>query len=111
MIPAAAPVPTAGAVTPEEAETAEQTTDRLIDTFPKPRLQPDEYRDYAVYRRQVDEQMNSYTWIDKNAGKVRIPLSRAIDLLAERGLPVASTTAAGTAESKAPTAKATGQQR
>ena len=31
--------------------------------------------------------LEHYSWIDKNAGTVRIPVSRAIELLAEKGLP------------------------
>jgi hypothetical protein len=38
--------------------------------------------------RQIEAPLlHSYEWIDKNAGSVRIPIERAIDLLAERGLP------------------------
>jgi hypothetical protein len=32
--------------------------------------------------------LNSYGWIDKSAGVIRIPIDRAMDLLAQRGLPV-----------------------
>jgi hypothetical protein len=31
--------------------------------------------------------LNSYGWIDKSAGVIRIPIDRAMDLLAQRGLP------------------------
>jgi hypothetical protein len=71
-----------------ESETGPAATRRLVATFPEPRLQPDEYRDYVVFRKRVDEQLNSYSWIDKNTGSVRIPVDRAIELVAERGLPV-----------------------
>ena len=32
------------------------------------------------------EVLESYDWIDRDAGLVRIPIERAIELLAERGL-------------------------
>jgi hypothetical protein len=73
----------------ETAESTQQATQRLVATFPEPRLQPDEYRDYEVYRKLVDEQLRSYSWINKNEGSVRIPIERAIELTAERGLPAA----------------------
>ena len=31
--------------------------------------------------------LEHYGWVDKNAGVVRIPVERAIDVLAEKGLP------------------------
>jgi hypothetical protein len=71
------------------AESTQEATKRLVATFPEPRLQPDEYRDYEVYKRRVDEQLNAYSWINKNDGSVRIPISRAMELIAERGLPAA----------------------
>lgn len=36
-------------------------------------------------REEYDEQLNSYGWVDKNAGVVRIPIDRAKDMLFERG--------------------------
>ena len=98
-----------------ESETGPQATRRLVATFPEPRLQPDEYRDYAVFRKRVDEQLNSYSWIDKNAGSVRIPVSRAMDLIAERGLPAAkgapSPTAPATGTGQSTTPKAPAEQK
>jgi hypothetical protein len=76
-----------------------------VATFPEPRLQPDEYRDYEVYKRRVDEQLNAYSWINKNDGSVRIPISRAMELIAERGLPAAGLS------SPVPTAKQAPQKR
>ncbi len=32
--------------------------------------------------------LKSYGWIDRDKGVVRIPIDRAIEILAERGLPV-----------------------
>lgn len=50
-----------------------------------PTLLPlDEMREY---RKMVDEKANAYGWVNKEAGTVRLPLERAKEMLAERGLP------------------------
>ena len=38
-------------------------------------------------RAAEDQVLNSYAWMDPEKGVVRIPIGRAMDLLAERGLP------------------------
>jgi hypothetical protein len=35
-----------------------------------------------------EEQLNSYGWVDKDAGVAHIPIERAMDLIVERKLPV-----------------------
>ena len=57
---------------------------RQTDLPPKPRLQIAPRLDLAQKRKAEDEALNSYAWIDRSAGTVRIPIDRAIDLLAER---------------------------
>jgi hypothetical protein len=37
--------------------------------------------------------LHQYAWIDKDKGIVRIPIERAIDLIAQRGLPKTPPTA------------------
>lgn len=54
---------------------------------PEPRLQETPIQDLRAMRAAEDRILNSYGWIDKDAGTVRIPIDRAIDLLAQRGLP------------------------
>ena len=54
---------------------------------PEPRLQTDPRDDLANLRRAEDEVLQSYAWIDRNAGVVRIPIEQAMKLTAERGLP------------------------
>jgi hypothetical protein len=41
----------------------------------------------AELRAAEDADLNSYGWIDRKAGKVRIPIDRAMQLLLDRGLP------------------------
>jgi hypothetical protein len=50
-------------------------------TFPAPRLQPDPTADLNKFRANEEEQMNSYGWVDPAAGKVHIPIDRAIDAM------------------------------
>jgi hypothetical protein len=54
---------------------------------PEPRLQPDAVSDLHRMREAEDNVLQTYGWVDKNAGVVRIPVARALDLLAQRGLP------------------------
>jgi hypothetical protein len=54
---------------------------------PTPRLQTYPFDDVKAVRRDQKQMLDRYAWIDKNAGTVRIPVERAIELLAERGLP------------------------
>jgi hypothetical protein len=54
---------------------------------PEPRLQTDPREDLRVLRQSEDQILQSYGWIDKNAGVVRIPIDEAMKLTVERGLP------------------------
>ena len=54
---------------------------------PQPRLQADPSRDLAAFRAREESILQSYGWVDRKAGIIRIPIERAIDLTAERGLP------------------------
>ena len=54
---------------------------------PPPRLQNYPFQDIKELRRNDKPLLDSYEWIDRSAGTVRIPVDRAMDLLAERGLP------------------------
>ncbi|MEO8726131.1 MAG: hypothetical protein ABI383_08400 [Acidobacteriaceae bacterium] len=58
-----------------------------VESFPQPRLQTDDTRDMQMLRDQEDLQLDNYMWIDQSAGKVVIPIDRAIELTAERGIP------------------------
>lgn len=42
----------------------------------------------AARREQAEARLNSYGWVDKEAGVVRIPIDRAMALIVETGLPV-----------------------
>lgn len=55
---------------------------------PEPRLEVEPGR-LLQRQRAIDEALlNSYGWLDRELGIVRIPVARAMEVLAERGLPV-----------------------
>lgn len=51
---------------------------------PEPRLQVHPVKDLRELREAEKGILEHYAWVDKNAGVVRIPIQRAIDLLAAR---------------------------
>jgi hypothetical protein len=53
---------------------------------PPPRLQTYPFQDIKALRQHDKPLVGSYEWVDRNAGTVRIPVDRAMDLLAQRGL-------------------------
>jgi hypothetical protein len=57
---------------------------------PAPRLQNYPFYDLRAFRSEENRVLEHYGWVDKNAGVVRIPVERAIDVLAEQGLPYRS---------------------
>jgi hypothetical protein len=76
----------------------------LDQNFPAPQLETDERGQLDSIRNNEAQALSSYGWIDQQAGTVRIPIDRAMDLIAERGLPVRQ----GAAIASASTAMATG---
>ena len=73
-----------------EGTNAAHPTGASIDAAqlpPEPRLQDNAVQDLRQMRAAEDQILNSYGWVDKEKGVVRIPIDRAIDLLAQRGLP------------------------
>jgi hypothetical protein len=51
---------------------------------PEPRLQTHPLKDLEELHKAENELLTTYGWVDKSAGTVRIPIDRAIDLLAQR---------------------------
>jgi hypothetical protein len=54
---------------------------------PEPRLQTNPKQDLIDLRAGEDAILNTYGWVDKTGGVVRIPISEAMKLTVERGLP------------------------
>ncbi len=63
---------------------------RLTQSFPTPRVQTDDgNQDVADLHAREDLLLDNYSWVDQSKGTVRIPIERAMELIAQRGLPVA----------------------
>jgi hypothetical protein len=54
---------------------------------PPPRLRVSPRADLAEMRAAEDKELQTYGWVDKEKSIVRLPIDRAMELIAERGLP------------------------
>jgi len=54
---------------------------------PSPRIQPDPGLDMQHYYQSQQNLLNTYGWVDRQNGVVRLPIDRAMGLLLQRGLP------------------------
>jgi hypothetical protein len=52
----------------------------------EPPLQAQPSRELRVMRVAEDEVLTTYGWVDRDKGIARIPIERALQILAERGL-------------------------
>jgi hypothetical protein len=78
---------------------------------PLPRLQTRPAADLQTFRAAEDAALEGYQWVDRQHGIARIPVSRAIDIVAEKGLPhraAGATEQGGPAPQGAPTATGAG---
>ena len=87
--PAANPMAATTGVDPRTMN-YKQILDQAQQTFPKPVLEHSEQTQYLEELKKQNEVLGSYDWVDEKNGVVRIPIDRAIDLVAQRGLPVVS---------------------
>ena len=58
---------------------------------PEPRLQVEPQQDHDAYEAREHELLNGYSWVDKGAGVVRIPIEEAMKRVVEQGLPTRGT--------------------
>jgi hypothetical protein len=62
----------------------------VTKNFPTPRVQIDDgNQDVADLHAREDLLLDNYTWVDKSQGKLRIPIEQAMQIIAQKGLPVA----------------------
>ncbi len=54
---------------------------------PYPRLQPAPHKDLEALRARNNWELSHYYWVNKAKGTVAIPIERAMDILAARGIP------------------------
>jgi hypothetical protein len=76
----------------------------LKKDFPAPQLEINERTELNDERLREENTLSTYDYVDKSAGTVRIPIDRAMELIAERGLPARSqgTATAATDAAKKP---------
>jgi hypothetical protein len=70
---------------------------------PEPRLEVSPRASLAELRATEEKILKSYSWVDKRGNVVRIPIERAMELIAERGLPARKETKERSAISSDPT--------
>src|SRR5271168_1499401 len=72
---------------------------QMTSTFPEPRLDIDDGNQAtADLHAREDLLLNHYSVVPGEGGSIRIPISRAMEIIAQRGLPVNAQAAAATAE-------------
>ena len=75
-------------VTNAPADTRRIPTDYPQSAFPNPKLEEDERGQLNDIRIKEEQTLSTYDYLDEKTGTVRIPIDRAMDLVAQRGLPV-----------------------
>jgi len=69
----------------------QQQLHAMTARFPTPRLETDDGdQDVANLHAREDLLLDHYTWVDQQQGTVRIPIGQAMQIVAQRGLPVIS---------------------
>jgi hypothetical protein len=66
-----------------------------------PQLQVNPRRDLLQFRAEQEQSLQSYSWENKTTGTVRVPIERAMELLLQKGLPVATDQSSSAAENPA----------
>jgi hypothetical protein len=75
--------------------------DYLKQNFPEPQLEIDERNQLDHIRIDEEDTLSTYGYIDQKAGTVRIPIERAMELIAQRGLPTRTPMGKGLAAASA----------
>lgn len=78
----------------------QQIEDGINTSFPLPRLEKDERFELTDEINRQNEELAGYSYVDEKSGTVRIPIERAMELVAQRGLPVLPQGAAASAPEK-----------
>ena len=73
-------------VQPSTTETR-QVPPQTVLKFPEPRLETNERTEINDFQLKEEDTLNSYGWVDQKSGVVRIPIDRAMQLIAQQGLP------------------------
>lgn len=89
--------------TPPSPFAGELRTREITD----PRIQTDKFSDIRELRREEEQGLEHYGWLDRRMGVARIPVERAIEIMAARGGESPFPATAGSAQDQA-AAAATG---
>jgi hypothetical protein len=54
---------------------------------PGPNLQPNPTADLAAFRAAEDAELATWAWVDREKAVARVPVERALEIVAARGLP------------------------
>jgi hypothetical protein len=54
---------------------------------PTPRLQVNQSGDLKDFRAREEDRLHSYGWVNKQAGVVHVPIEKAIEAVASKGIP------------------------
>lgn len=54
---------------------------------PGPNLQPNPSADLAAFREAEEAELAKWAWVDREKGVARVPVERALEIVASRGLP------------------------
>jgi len=54
---------------------------------PAPNLQPNPTADLAAFRAAEDAELSAWAWVDREKSVARVPVERALEIVAARGLP------------------------
>jgi hypothetical protein len=98
---AAEQAPVSPLITNAPTDTRRIANDYPQSAFPNPRLETDERDQLNDIRLKEEQTLSTYDYLDKNAGTVRIPITRAMDLIVQRGLPTRGQAAAAPAPAMA----------
>jgi hypothetical protein len=79
--------PSQSPLVPQTQVDTRQVSPGVINAFPQPRLERNERLEINEFRLREEQALESYGWVDQKAGVARIPIDRAMQLIAQRGLP------------------------
>lgn len=82
------------------SETTASPLAPAVQIPPEPRLEEKPYLSMQALREHENHVLGGYAWQDQKSGVVRIPIAKAMDILAQRGLPVQQPGAAKPAAAK-----------
>ncbi len=94
----------AGLIAPKSGQRPAMADADPLKQPPEPRLQANEPPDLARFHKGEEAILDHYGWVDPDKGVVRIPVERALELVAKEGLPSRGQEGAKTASAAAKTA-------